>query len=174
MELTINYVAFLHGALQFGSDSIYSLTTVFELCLGAMGGGADTELSSEAEISASDGGSGNSSLSVVSFQKSDFLLNLFPMLLEEKSASCERENSKPKDLPSRSIGNRFNKKSDFWNDTTDNDEFPEPPSEAEISASEDNSVSAPPPIAPRQSSKTVVKEYIESDPNWSAPWRKAT
>jgi len=93
---------------------------------------------------------------------------------KEKSASCERENSKPKDLPSRSIGNRFNKKSDFWNDTTDNDEFPEPPSEAEISASEDNSVSAPPPIAPRQSSKTVVKEYIESDPNWSAPWRKAT
>jgi len=92
---------------------------------------------------------------------------------KEKSVSCERVSSRSKDVPTRSIGNRFNKNSEFWIDTADNEDFPEPPSEAEISASE-SLISAPPPLAPRQSSKTVVKEYIQSgsDPNWSAPWRK--
>lgn len=72
-----------------------------------------------------------------------------------------------KDMPTRRIGSLFKRDSDYWNLNEATDEFPEPPSEAEIAQVSHN---PPPPL--RQSSKGKIEEYTR-DPNWNAPWRKS-
>lgn len=72
-----------------------------------------------------------------------------------------------KEMPTRRIGSLFKRDSDYWNLNEATDEFPEPPSEAEIAQVSHN---PPPPL--RQSSKGKIEEYTR-DPNWNAPWRKS-
>lgn len=72
-----------------------------------------------------------------------------------------------KEMPTRRIGSLFKGDSDYWNLNEATDEFPEPPSEAEIAQVSHN---PPPPL--RQSSKGKIEEYTR-DPNWNAPWRKS-
>jgi len=81
-----------------------------------------------------------------------------------------------KDMPTRRIGSLFKRDSDYWNLNEATDEFPEPPSEAEIAQVSHNppphQVSHNPPPPQRQSSKGKIEEYTR-DPNWNAPWRKS-
>eukprot|EP00092_Neocalanus_flemingeri_P004841 GFUD01005209.1.p1 GENE.GFUD01005209.1~~GFUD01005209.1.p1 ORF type:complete len:1622 (-),score=474.54 GFUD01005209.1:150-5015(-) len=90
----------------------------------------------------------------------------------EKSASRDREaklekDATLKDIPTRRIGSLFARDSDYWNLNEATDDFPEPPSDAEIAQVSPN---PPPPL--RQSSKGKIEEY-NRDPNWNAPWRKS-
>merc|ERR1719244_765475 len=79
----------------------------------------------------------------------------------EKSSSRDKEYKTDKDtttkeIPTRRIGSLFKKDSDYWNlnEANTTDEFPEPPSEAEIAQVSHN---PPPPL--RQSSKGKIEEY---------------
>jgi len=90
----------------------------------------------------------------------------------EKSASRDKEHKTDKDttlkeIPTRRIGSLFKRDSDYWNLSEPTEDFPEPPSEAEIAQVSHN---PPPPL--RQSSKGKIEEYTR-DPNWNAPWRKS-
>ena len=87
----------------------------------------------------------------------------------ERDFRLEKEPVLAKEAPTRRIGSLFKRDSDYWNlnETTTTDEFPEPPSEAEIAQVSHN---PPPPL--RQSSKGKIEEYTR-DPNWNAPWRKS-
>jgi len=90
----------------------------------------------------------------------------------EKSSSRDKEYKTDKDtttkeIPTRRIGSLFKKDSDYWNLSEPTEDFPEPPSEAEIAQVSHN---PPPPL--RQSSKGKIEEYTR-DPNWNAPWRKS-
>jgi len=90
----------------------------------------------------------------------------------EKSASRDKDTKYEKDvilkdIPTRRIGSLFKRDSDYWNLNEPTDDFPEPPSEAEIAQVSHN---PPPPL--RQSSKGKIEEY-NRDPNWNAPWRKS-
>jgi len=86
----------------------------------------------------------------------------------EKESRVEKEPMLTKEAPTRRIGSLFKRDSDYWNlnEANTTDEFPEPPSEAEIAQVSHN---PPPPL--RQSSKGKIEEYTR-DPNWNAPWRK--
>jgi len=88
---------------------------------------------------------------------------------QQEKCHKQEQDKRNKEVPSRRIGNLFKKDSEMWLQTEDLEDFPEPPTEALIPSNP-----APPP---RQSSKSVVKDYIQSsssDTNWNAPWRKAT
>jgi len=87
----------------------------------------------------------------------------------EKEVKTEKEIVVSKELPTRRIGSLFKRDSDYWNLNDSTDEFPEPPSEAEI-AQTSPTLNPPPPL--RQSSKGKIEEYTR-DPNWNAPWRKS-
>ena len=86
----------------------------------------------------------------------------------EKESKIDKDPSL-KDMPTRRIGSLFKRDSDYWNLNEPTDDFPEPPSEAEI-AQVQVSTNPPPPL--RQSSKGKIEEYTR-DPNWNAPWRKS-
>merc|ERR1719232_984277 len=87
----------------------------------------------------------------------------------EKESSRIEKDLVEKEAPTRRIGSLFKRDSDYWNlnEANTTDDFPEPPSEAEIAQVSHN---PPPPL--RQSSKGKIEEYTR-DPNWNAPWRKS-
>jgi len=85
----------------------------------------------------------------------------------EKESRLEKDPVVAKEAPTRRIGSLFRRDSDYWNLNEATDEFPEPPSAAEIAQVAHN---PPPPL--RQSSKGKIEEYTR-DPNWNAPWRKS-
>jgi len=86
---------------------------------------------------------------------------------KERETKVEKDPPTLKEIPTRRIGSLFKRDSDYWNLNDTPEEFPEPPSEAEIAQVSPN---PPPPL--RQSSKGKIEEYTR-DPNWNAPWRKS-
>jgi len=89
----------------------------------------------------------------------------------EKSASGDRDTpvKLPKEVPTRRIGNLFNRDPDYWNLNDTVEDLPEPPHpvESEVVASP----SPTPPTPKRQSSKGKIESYAR-DSQWNSSWRK--